>query len=116
MNNAPDFSLPPVSTAVDTGKTYALFQAYLIGAHKHLHWKPDLEKLLTMAKAEDEKYVIYHLHHGEMALHCLDCLEIGSADALEYAVVLLRRMARESFRAAEQGQPMSNETFSPAQI
>lgn len=90
--------LPTFSTATIQG----LLQAYA-EAENRLPFYARPERLrAALADSTNAKKVIGHLQQGARLLTCLDCLEDGHPEALEYMGTLLRGLAIEAFRDAEQ--------------
>lgn len=91
-------NFPVFSTATLPGllQAYAASENYI-----PFHTRPERLKA-ALADSTNAKKVIGHLQQGARLLTCLDCLEDGHPEALEYMGTLLRGLAIEAFRDAEQ--------------
>lgn len=98
MNNLYRSTLPTFSTATVPG----LLQAYA-EAEKRLPFYTRPERLkAALADPATAKGAIGRLQQGARLLTCLNCLEDGTPEALEYMGILLRGLAMDTFRGAEQ--------------
>ncbi len=89
------------SSAVEYGHVQALLETCLFRAKRHLMgWGPDLPLLLEYSQEHGEE-VKRSLCHAEVVLRVLDILEEDAPALREYAMSLLRTLARRLLSEAE---------------